>query len=207
MSPASTTVFTIGHSTHSLERLVALLRQHAVTAVADVRSAPYSRFNPHFNRETLEVSLGEHGIKYVFLGRELGARSEDPSCYENGRVQYERLARTVLFHSGIERLVRGAADYCIAIMCAEREPLACHRTILVARALAELGVAVEHILGDGSLEPHENTMERLLDVVGLPYQDLFRSKHELIAEALARQEQRVAYVDEKLAAGAVQETP
>lgn len=100
-----------------------------------------------------------------------------------------------------------ANDYRLALMCAEKEPLECHRTLLVARALAEIGIVVQHILADGRLESHEAAMERLLDVVGLPHQDLFRSIDELIAEALVRQEQRVAYVDEKLAADAVRETP
>ena len=193
-------VLTIGHSTHSLDAFVALLQQHDVTALADVRSAPYSRLNPQFNREALEQSLIAHGIKYVFLGRELGARSNDQTCYENGRVQYARLARTDLFRSGIDRVIRGANDYRIALMCAEKEPLECHRTLLVARALAELGIVVQHILADGRLESQEATMERLVRVVGLPHQDLFRSRDQLIAEALVRQEERVAYVDEKLAA-------
>lgn len=175
-------------------------------AVADVRSAPYSRFNPQFNRAVLEKDLPAHGIKYVFLGRELGARSDDSSCYENGRVQYARLARTEVFHSGIERVVRGTSDYRIALMCAEKEPLECHRTLLVARALVDQGIVVGHILADGRIESHAATMERLLDVVGLPHHDLFRSRNELIDEALKRQEEKVAYVDEKLALDAKPET-
>ena len=207
MSAARHPVLTIGHSTHSLEAFVALLRQHGVTALADVRSAPFSRFNPQYNKEALDRGLEAHGIKYLFLGRELGARSDDRSRYENGRVQYARLARTELFRSGVERVVRGANDYRVALMCAEKEPLECHRTLLVARALAERGVVVEHILADGRLESHEGTMERLLDVVGLPHQDLFRSRDELIAEALVRQEERVAYVDEKLTTNPAREMP
>jgi len=193
-------VFTIGHSTQPLAALVSLLEQHAVTALADVRSAPFSRFNPQFNKDALARDLKPHGIKYVFLGRELGARSEDPSCYENGRVQYGRLGRTELFKQGIERVMNGAGEHRIALMCAEKEPLECHRTLLVARALDEQGVEVVHILSDGRLESHRAAMERLLDVTGLPRDDLFRSRADLIAEALARQEEKVAYVDEKLVA-------
>ena len=199
-------VLTIGHSTHSIDAFIALLRQHNVTALADVRSAPFSRFNPQFNKENLARSLKAHDIKYVFLGRELGARSNDRSCYENGRVQYARLARTKAFHSGLDRVIRGARDHRIALMCAEKEPLECHRTILVARALVEQRVAVEHILADGRLETHDDAMERLLDVLGLPREDLFRSRQELIAQALALQEERIAYVDEKLAAAAKGDT-
>ena len=206
MSTAGHPVFTIGHSTHSLEAFLAILQKYRVMALADVRSAPYSRFSPQFNRKNLEDILKLNGIKYVFLGRELGARSDDPSCYENGRIRYERLSRTALFQSGIERVVRGAKDYRIALMCAEKEPLECHRTLLVAHTLVKLGITVKHILADSQLESHEVTMERLLDLVGLPHEDLFCSKDELIANALIRQERRVAYCDEKLAADAANDT-
>jgi len=206
MTIVTRSVLTIGHSNHPVKAFVALLRQHGVTALADVRSAPYSRFAPQFNREALERSLKAHSIKYVFLGRELGARPDDRSCYENGRVQYARLARTDLFHSGLERVVRGANHYRIALMCAEKEPLECHRALLVARALDEVGVSVEHILPDGRLESHGDAMLRLLEVVGLPREDLFRSRRELITLALAQQEERVAYVDEKLMAEAAGDT-
>jgi uncharacterized protein (DUF488 family) len=202
MSAQHNPVYTIGHSTHTIEAFLDLLRKHNVMAVADVRSAPFSRFNPQFNKDTLQGALAAQGIKYVFLGRELGARSDDPTCYENGRVQYARLARAASFQAGLERVMQGASEYRIALMCAEKEPLECHRTLLVARALAEQGVEIAHILADGSLEPHESAMTRLLGVVGLPVQDLFSSREQLIEEAMARQEQRIAYVDAKLPAEA-----
>ena len=186
-------VLTVGHSNHPLETFLALLRQHGVTVVADVRSAPYSRFNPQFNRKALEDSLETIDIEYVFLGRALGGRPDDPSCYEDGRVRYDRLARTPLYRQGIERVVEGAGRQRIALMCAEKEPLDCHRTILVGRSLVERGVAVTHILADGSLEPHDETMNRLLDSMELPRGDLLQSREELIAEALAHRERRIAF--------------
>lgn len=198
MDEADKTVFTIGHSKHPIETFFALLKQHGISALADVRSAPYSRFHPQFNKDALEKALKEHGIKYVFLGRELGARSEDRSCYENGRVRYPLLARTALFRQGIERVTSGVAEYRIALMCAEREPLECHRTLLVARALDELGVPIRHILADGRTEAHGEAMLRLLDLLGLPREDLFRSRQELLAEAIERQERKVAYTDENM---------
>ena len=202
MSEVTHPVLTIGHSTHAIDAFITLLRKHDVSAVADVRSAPYSRFNPQFNREELAEALKAQGIKYVFLGRELGARSDDPSCYENGRVQYRRLERTELFRAGLDRVLRGSHEHRIALMCAEKEPLECHRTLLVARALVENGADVQHILADGRVELHAATMERLLDKVRLPHEDLFRSKEELVAEAMAKQEERIAYIDEKLASEA-----
>lgn len=202
MSGKRSPVYTIGHSTHTIEVFVGLLRKHDVTAVADVRSVPFSRFNPQFNMDSLQESLLRHGIKYVFLGRELGARSDDPACYEDGRVQYARLARTASFRAGLDRVMDGATAYRMALMCAEKEPLECHRTLLVARALVAHGVEVAHILADGTVEPYDSAMTRLLDIVGLPQQDLFSSREQLLEEAMARQEQRIAYVDEKLAAEA-----
>ncbi len=186
-------VFTVGHSTHSLEHFVELLQSVPITAIADVRSSPYSRFNPQFNRETLEKALKERGIAYVFLGRELGARSDDPSCYENGRVQYNRLAKTELFRQGLERVLKGAQSYQLGLMCAEKEPLECHRTLLVSRSLASQGVSVGHILADGRIELHHAAMVRLIGVVGLPKTDLFRTNEELIEAACALQEERIAY--------------
>jgi uncharacterized protein (DUF488 family) len=189
------TVYTIGHSTHPLDEFIALLRKHGVTAVADVRSAPYSRFNPQFNKDALSAELKANGIQYVFLGRELGARTEDRSCYEDGRVRYGRLARTPLFNAGIERVLRGAESYRLALLCAEKEPLDCHRTLLVGRELEAHGASVVHIHADGRLETQSDALTRLLTLLGLPEGDLFRQREELIEEACARQEAKIAYVD------------
>lgn len=188
-------ILTIGHSNHSLEQFLVLLSKHGVTAVADVRSAPYSRFCPHFNRDTLTAALRDSGIRYSFLGRELGGRSDDPSCYEDGRVQYERVARTAAFRGGLRRVVDGAMSYRIVLMCAEKEPLDCHRTLLVARALTSEGNDVTHILGSGELETHESTMNRLLEQFDLsPSGDLFQPRDELLAHAIRLQARRVAFV-------------
>ena len=198
------TIFTIGHSTHPQDRFIALLRQHGITALCDVRSKPYSRMNPQFNREDLEYALPRQGIQYRFLGKELGVRSDDPHTYQGGKVQYERLAETELFKCGLKRVIRGLKDgYCIALMCAEMEPLECHRTILVARHLASLGVAVSHILADGSLESHDAALSRLARMVNLPEYHMFYSREELLADAYRRQEDRIAYeVPERAAAAA-----
>jgi uncharacterized protein (DUF488 family) len=188
-------IYTIGHSKHPLDRFIALLQQHGVDALADVRSTPYSRFNPQFNKERLTAALAAAGIRYVFLGEELGARTKDPSCYdENGRVSYPKLASTELFRKGLERLLTGMRDHRIAIMCAEREPLDCHRTILVTRELEKAGATVTHILHDGSLEPHRQAMQRLAADLRLTGTDLFRTPDDLIEQAYDKQASRIAYV-------------
>jgi uncharacterized protein (DUF488 family) len=198
MNTTQKPILTIGHSNHSPDAFFGLLQMHGVEVVADVRSSPFSRFNPQFNRDVLEQSLISCGIRYVFLGRELGARSEDPSCYERGRVQYTRLAQTHLFQSGLNRVIQGSARYRIALMCAEKEPLECHRTLLVAKALVDRGLQVQHIHANGNLETQAAAIERLLDLTGVSKVDLFCSKEELISQALARQEQNIAYVSEAI---------
>lgn len=193
----SQVIYSIGHSNGTIERLMALLQQHSITAVADVRSQPYSRFNPQFNREVLASSLKSAGLEYVFLGQELGARSDDPACYRNGRAQYSLIAKAAMFQRGIGRLLSGAERFRLAILCAEKEPLVCHRGILISRHLHENGIVVRHILEDGSLEDHESAVERLLDMHGLRDEHLFHSRDERIALAYEKQAEDIQYAREE----------
>ena len=189
-------LYTIGHSNHPLEKFIELLLQHAITAVGDVRSHPYSRFNPQFNRETLQKELKKHHLSYVFLGQELGARSDDPGCYVEGKVQYRRLAQTEPFQRGLDRLRKGMESYRIALMCAEKDPLTCHRAILIGRRLRAEPVEIKHILEDGRLEGQRELESRLLAVLKLPQRDLFTTAEEFIELAYDLQGEKIAYVAE-----------
>jgi len=180
-----------------MERFLELLRRHEITEVADVRSAPYSRRYPWFSREALSHPLERHGVGYRFLGRELGARSTDPACRRDGRVRFELLAASQSFVHGVDSVLRSAAERRVALLCAEKEPLDCHRTILVAPALAARGARVSHILSDGRVEPHAAALERLCALHGLSLGDLFRTRGDVIAEALERQEERIAWRGEE----------
>ena len=133
-------VFTIGHSNLEVAKFVALLKQHGIQAVADVRSSPYSQYNPQFNRESLQRALREQGISYVILGEELVARRSEPECYVNGRADYSLIAQTPAFSRGLDRISQGAAKMLVAMMCAEKDPLDCHRCILVSPRLRERGL-------------------------------------------------------------------
>jgi uncharacterized protein (DUF488 family) len=187
-------IYTVGHSNHPIEKFVRLLTGNGITAIADVRSRPFSRRHPQFNKDKLAATLAEHGIAYLFLGQELGARSDDPSHYEGGKVQYSRLAATALFKSGIERVREAAKEYRLALMCAEKEPLDCHRTLLVARALEASGASILHILSDGNIEPQPQTMLRLVGMVRLPKDDLFQDHAALVDAACKLREDKIAYV-------------
>ena len=185
-------LFTLGHSTHSIERFLELLRMHRINAIADVRSSPYSRHTPQFNREPLQASLKEQGIAYVFLGKELGARGGDPSIYLDGQVQFNLLSQTELFEQGLDRLRKGASSYRIALLCAEKDPIRCHRMILVCRNL-RLDLAIQHILEDGKLEPNAEAERRLMRELRIPESDLFASEQELVGRAYDLQGKRIAY--------------
>ncbi|MGH8478969.1 MAG: DUF488 family protein [Gammaproteobacteria bacterium] len=191
-------LFTIGHSNHEIEAFIGLLRRHGVSALGDVRSHPYSRFVAQYSREPLQAALAQAGVSYVFLGKELGARSEDPACYRQGKVQYDCLARQPRFAAGIRRVMEGMQRYSIALMCAEKDPLECHRSLLVARKLCDAGVEIAHIHADGSLENHRTLETRLLAVCKLPEGDMFNPREEFVSEAYMIQGDRVAYQDKSM---------
>ena len=187
-------LYTIGHSTHDWSVFVALLRRHGITAIADVRSQPTSRL-PQYVKAELQASLKEVGIEYVFLGRELGARRDEPECYDDIHAVYERIAELPAFREGLDRIVRGLEKHRIALMCAEKEPLDCHRTVLICRHLRRRGIPIGHILADGSLEDHEATERRLLKVTKTE-RTLFEpnlTEEELLNQAYETRGREIAY--------------
>jgi uncharacterized protein (DUF488 family) len=191
-------LFTIGHSTHPIEEFLGLLEQNGVTALADVRSHPYSRHFPQYSQDALKTSLAKHKIAYVFLGKELGARSENPACYRHGKVKYELLAKEPLFAVGLDRLKTGMDRYRIALMCAEKDPLDCHRAVLVARRVHELGTPVEHIHADSHLETQAEMESRMLQLLKMSDTDMFKSRDEIVADAYCIRGEQIAYKDEAM---------
>ena len=152
-------LFTIGHSNHSREAFLERLRQHAIDVLVDVRSQPYSRYTPHFNTDELRAAVTEQGIRYVFLGRELGGRPEGAAFYDaEGHVLYGRVAESAPFLEGVEKVLRGGRMYRVALMCSEENPAVCHRHLLVARVLSERGANVVHIRGDGRLQTEDELL-------------------------------------------------
>ncbi len=190
------TIFSLGHSTHTYGRFLELVRKAGVTAIADVRTSPFSRHFPHFNRDILKNELRTDGIVYSFLGKELGGRPTGRQFYCDGVADYERMARSPDFTQGLERVLEGARKYHIALMCSEHDPLDCHRCLLVGRVLAERGVGVKHILMDGVIVDHRDIEERLLTSQGRESTDLFLSLSERLAEAYRKRSRKVAYTEQ-----------
>lgn len=146
-------LYTIGHSNHELEHFLGLLKQHEIEVLVDVRSQPYSAYTSHFNRESLQSAVISAGLKYIFMGDQLGGRPEGSQFYDPaGHVLYYRVAESPNFTSGIHRLVKGAGEFRVAIMCSEEDPGVCHRFLLVTRVLDQQGIEIRHIRGDGRLE-------------------------------------------------------
>ena len=188
-------VYTIGHSNHSLAHFVLLLRQHGITAVADVRSSPYSRRHPHFSRHNLAPALHASAeIAYVFLGQQLGARPDDDECYDaDGRVDFERLGESLSFRNGLRRVLKGREEYRIVLMCAEHDPIQCHRGILIAPRLRAEAGEILHIGPDGGIESHAEAEARLLQTLDIPRLALFTDPAEQLALAYREQARRIAW--------------
>jgi hypothetical protein len=149
-------IFTIGHSNHALEICVELLKTHEIALIADVRSSPYARYAVHFAGPALARELAAHGIGYIYLGKELGGRPEGAQFYDDqGHVLYSELAASPEFQRGLEKLLELARAHKTALLCAEEDPRDCHRRKLIGRVLAQRGVSVVHIRGDGRTQTEE----------------------------------------------------
>ncbi|HVJ66545.1 MAG TPA: DUF488 domain-containing protein [Caulifigura sp.] len=186
-------LYTVGHSNHAFEEFARLLLANGVTAIADVRSTPHSTYNPQFNREAISDGLREAGIAYVYLGKELGARRLEPECYRGNRVDFASTSRSALFEQGLKRVAEGLKRFDIALMCAEKEPLECHRTGLICRYGQHRIGRAGHLRADGTVELQDELESRLMFAAGQPEHDLFRSREERVADAYAWLEERVAY--------------
>jgi uncharacterized protein (DUF488 family) len=176
-------IWTIGHSNHSYDRFLDLLREAGITAIADVRTAPFSRRFPHFNADGLCASPHQDGIAYVSLGKQLGGRPASRALYAEGVADYEAMATTKEFREGLERVIDGAHRHRIALMCSEQDPLDCHRCLLIGRALSQRGVQVDHLLADSRTMSHSDIEQELLRLMAREGEDLLMSRDQRLAAA------------------------
>jgi uncharacterized protein (DUF488 family) len=194
MSPDHT-VYTVGYGNRPIADFLDLLSKYRIEVIGDVRSTPYSSRYPDYAREPLRVTLRDAGIKYVFLGEELGARPSDPVLYDAGRASYSAMAASAAFQRGIARVETGSSRFRLALMCAEKDPIDCHRAVLVSRELARAGARIFHIDAAGALQSQPELEARLLRLYGLDQVPLFEPERisRAVDEAYKRRGGDLAY--------------
>ena len=190
-------LFTIGHSNHSLDFFLKLLVAYRLSTIIDVRTNPYSKYSPHFNKDVLDSVLRNANIDYMFLGRELGAQRSEDDCYIEGQAKYGRIAHLSIFQNGLERVLKEVENNRAALMCSESDPITCHRTILISRELKKIcpDLKITHILADGTEEQQETSEKRLINLHKLQpelFGDL-TSMSGLIEKAYDLQAEKIAY--------------
>lgn len=191
-------LYTIGHSNHAIEKFIALLKTYEIRVVIDVRSSPYSSYCPQFNQDTLVSALKKSEIDYVYLGNELGARPDNARCYENGRVSFLKIIKSGSFNNGIHKVLCEMQNHKIVLLCSEKDPIDCHRTIIISHFLSRYGVHIQHILENGAIEEHYETEKRLLKTMKIE-RSLFEqdaTEESLIEEAYSKQAKNISYPSE-----------
>jgi uncharacterized protein (DUF488 family) len=192
--PSPFPILSVGHSLLPAKQFVALLLGNSVSLVLDVRSSPFSSRAPQYNRDALNGTLADQGISYVTAGHKLGGRPKNPHVYVSGQVQYEKLAETPDYRSGLRKLLSAARKQCVVLLCAEADPIECHRFLLISRSLADLGHQVRHIHHDGRVESQRQAEDRMLRQAGLSQSNLFAPGVDALATAYAAQSSRFAFV-------------
>lgn len=196
MSPFS--LYTIGYSSFVIEDFIAILKKKSIGAVVDVRSSPYSTRFEAYNITNIKDSLNNSAIFYLFLGDELGARPKDHSLYTNNVADFSKMAKSNIFVDGCKRIRDGLDKFSICLMCAEKDPATCHRTILVANAFRNFypEINIFHIHSSSKIEPQEKLDRRIMAMYDLEQEHFFKNFEERLKEAYSLREKAIAYSDE-----------
>ena len=190
------TLYTIGYGNTPIDIFLPLLQNNNIDFICDVRSYPYGGYIPDYSRDKLEKTLNTSGIQYLFLGKELGGRVDDTTCYVDNQIDYELVAKTTLFQEGIKRVVKGMEKFTIALLCAEKDPINCHRSLLITRHIALQHTDIKHIHHDGKLESHTEFENRLQNAAGIESMPLFddeANKGETLNAAYKKHSKKVAF--------------
>lgn len=193
-------IYTVGHSNYDTHEFIELINAYGIQIIVDVRSMPYSKYCPQFNKDVLEKSLPANGITYLFLGKELGARPTDSNCYLHGKIDFDRLKENSKFREAICRIEEGARKkHVLSLMCSEKEPINCHRTILISRVLKNEGVEVKHILNASESCDQTEIEEKLQKKFHLEplLFDTKNAAEDRINEAYKKQEEQITHIPEK----------
>jgi uncharacterized protein (DUF488 family) len=165
-------IYSIGHANREFDDFVKLLKLYEVEYLIDVRSSPYSKMFPVYNREPISILLKKNNINYVYLGDDLGGLPKDPSCYieyidknneEARKIDYSKIEKKEFFINGLERLkTANSKGYVVAVMCSELNPEECHRSKLIGLSLQKEGIIIQHINKNGKLVD-QNEVNQLIN--------------------------------------------
>lgn len=195
-------LFTIGHSQYSIDYFIGLLNKYGIDYLLDVRSTPYSKYAEQYNKENISRELKSANIKYSFLGKYFGARPQNTELYaDEGYLDFERVRGSQDFNKGIENVILGLNQgHKIALMCTEKEPIDCHRAILVARAFEIQMIYAKHILSNGKILTQQQLDEQLLQKyfpdrrqLSLFTYERQISEEEYLAEAYKKRNMEIGY--------------
>ena len=202
-------LLSIGHSQHKVDYFIDMLKSHNVNYVLDVRSTPYSQFAANYNKESVRIILQNNGIAYAFMGDYFGARPMDSALYSpKGYLDFEKVANSSKFIKGFENVVKGVEQgYRIAFMCTEKDPIECHRAILVTNAFYKAGYCIEHIMPDNTVQTQDDLNNRLLDMYYADRNQLSlfssdnMSEEQCLIEAYRKQNEKIGYHIENVQVG------
>lgn len=157
------TIYSIGHGNKRIEDFIFELKSFNIEYLLDIRSKPFSKWNPQFNQEVLEFELKTNGMVYVFVGDTLGGLPEDRTCYDlEGKVVYDYIKEKDFFKEGLNRLTRANDKQVrLAIMCSETKPEECHRSKLIGQELLKNNIAIKHIVAANKIKSQQMVMNEL----------------------------------------------
>ncbi len=189
-------LYTIGYSSYKIASFIEILKTNKIDIIVDVRSSPFSRFYSDYNKEQLHKMLKNNGLRYLFLGDKLGARIQAPECYNSdGKAVYEKISKHPIFIEGLKRLKKGIIKYQVALLCAEKDPLNCHRNILICKNMKSNDLDIFHILANGVIEKNIFTEIRLLKLHNLFEDDMFLTYEERLNQAYFQQGDKIAFIE------------
>lgn len=191
-------LFTIGCSIHTPENFLSLLKSNNINVVADVRSVPFSKHTPQFNQDILKDFLAEKKIQYIHFGDEFGARRKEKEVYIDGKVNFKKVVKLPIFLRGVERIEKGMQkNYNITLLCTEKNPLDCHRFLLVSKALNDLlNINISHILFDGNVLEQQSLENQMLNLLNLT-SNLFIDRNILVENAYTMLGEKIAYQEKE----------
>ena len=187
------TLYTIGYSSYDISHFISILKKQQIKALVDVRSIPYSKFAPDYNTDNIKKILENNSIYYLNFGDGLGARTKIEECYQNNIAQYSLISKTPMFKEYTKRIISGLEKFNIVLLCAESDPLKCHRDIMICRYLKKYINNISHILQNEIIEDNTQPEIRLLREYNLEQEDFFSNYIDRLNEAYDLRSNEIQY--------------